>query len=162
MIVATDVQYDERSDRARAAAIGVSDPSSTLAILERTVVVRGIAPYEPGAFFKRELPCLLAVLTGVAPTIVIVDGHAELDGRPGLGAHLATALGLPVIGVAKSAFPGARARPLLRGRSARPLWVSAAGMRLDDAAALVASLAGAHRLPTLLQRVDQLARAPLP
>ena len=48
--------------------------------------------YEPGSFYKRELPLLLAVLRKVErlPAIIIVDGYVWLDAhhRPGLGAIL--------------------------------------------------------------------------
>jgi deoxyribonuclease V len=68
------------------------------------------APYEPGAFYKRELPLLLAVLAQAArlPTTVVIDGYVRLDAerRPGLGAILHEAMGrcIPVIGVAKTSF----------------------------------------------------------
>jgi deoxyribonuclease V len=61
--------------------------------------------------------------------------------------------------VAKTRFEGATlALPVLRGNSKHPLWVSAAGMGADEAAALVAAMAGGFRLPTLLKRVDRLCR----
>jgi hypothetical protein len=63
--------------------------------------------------------------------LLIVDGYADLDpgGRPGLGAHACAEFGVPVIGVAKTAFrPATHAVPVVRGeRSARPLFVTAAG-----------------------------------
>jgi deoxyribonuclease V len=124
-----------------------------------------VAPYEPGAFYKRELPCLLEVL-GLAPgplDAVIVDGYVWLsrDGRPGLGARLFEALGgrTAVVGVAKTSFAGADfAAPVQRGASARPLYVTAAGMDANEAADRVREMAGAHRIPELLKRVDRLCR----
>ena len=91
----------------------------------------------------------------------MVDGYADLDpdGRPGLGAHAHAEFGIPVIGVAKSAFRTAtHTIPVLRGTSARPLFVTAAGMPRTDAADLVRHMAGRFRLPDALRRVDVLAR----
>ena len=54
-----------------------------------------------------------------------------------------------MIGVAKTAFRTAtHAMPVLRGRSARPLFVTAAGMPLNDAVGLVRHMAGAFGCPT--------------
>src|SRR5713226_9214071 len=63
--------------------------------------------------------------------LLVVDGYVDLDptGRPGLGAHAHAEFGVPVIGVAKTAFRTAtHAMPVLRGRSARPLFVTARGV----------------------------------
>ena len=63
-----------------------------------------------------------------------------------------------MIGVAKTAFAGAPAVPVVRGDSARPLYVTAAGLDPQLAARHLAAMHGPHRLPTLLKRVDTLAR----
>ncbi len=65
-----------------------------------------------------------------------------------------------MIGVAKTRFAGAEAVAILRGRSHQPLFVTAAGLDARRAAELVRGMHGPHRLPTLLKRADQLARAP--
>ena len=53
-----------------------------------------------------------------------------------------------MIGVAKSRFRTAtHAVPVVRGSSARPLYVTAAGMPTADAANLVRRMAGRYRLP---------------
>ena len=63
-----------------------------------------------------------------------------------------------MIGVAKSSFRTAtHAVPVLRGSSARPLFVTAAGMPTADAADLVSRMAGRYRLPDALRRADTLA-----
>jgi deoxyribonuclease V len=144
------------------------------AAVETLTVVRPIpAEYEPGELYRRELPPILEVLACVGPALdaIVVDGYVWLAGRgPGLGAHLHRELAerVAVVGVAKSAWkrpasPGARDRahrvvPVVRGRSARPLFVTAAGMDVQVAAARVKHMHGAHRLPTLLKAVDALAR----
>jgi deoxyribonuclease V len=149
------------------------------------------AEYEPGQFYRRELPHLLAVLglLPAPPRLILVDGFVWLadqpDGTagPGLGAHLHAALAaasrapgapgvpgapgglgglggpIPVVGVAKRPYRLAnRAVPVLRGESQLPLWVTAVGLPLDEAVAAVAAMHGEHRIPTLLRRVDRLAR----
>jgi deoxyribonuclease V len=162
-VAITDVHYLDAG--ARAAVVVATAWSDASAIEERTVLVDAVAPYRPGAFFERELPCLLAVLRAVSAPLgcVVVDGYVELDtaGSPGLGAHLHEALGgtVPVLGIAKTAFRGASfAVPVLRGRSRSPLFVTARGLSRDDAERLVRSMHGPHRLPTLVQRADHLAR----
>ena len=89
------------------------------------------SPCQPGEFCLRELPPLRAVpggLTGMA--LLVAGGYADLDpdGQPGLGARAHVEFAVPVTGVAKSAFRTAtHAVPVLRGASARPLHVTAAG-----------------------------------
>jgi len=124
-----------------------------------------VAPYRPGAFYERELPCILAVLAQVSAKVraVIVDGYVDLDdaGRPGLGAHLHHKLrsGVVVIGVAKTRFAGATsAREVIRGASRSPLFVTARGLAVEEAAELVRTMHGPYRIPTLLGRADRLAR----
>jgi deoxyribonuclease V len=163
MIACVDVDY--RPEEALAAAVLFDAWTDTAGWAERTEPIRPVAPYQPGQFFRRELPCLLAVL-GKAPSppdVVVIDGYVWLadESRPGLGAHLFEALGrtVPVIGVAKTAFQGATAaRPVWRGVSRRPLYVSAAGMDVEGAARCIQAMHGAYRIPTLLRRVDQLCR----
>ena len=68
-------------------------------------------------------------------------------------------LNVPVIGVAKTAFGTAtHAARVLRGQSSRPLYVTAAGMTIADAAVLVTEMAGRFRVPDALKSVDHLAR----
>jgi deoxyribonuclease V len=62
------------------------------------------------------------------------------------------------VGVAKTRFQSAAAVEVLRGRSKRPLFVTAAGLPATDAAAQVAAMHGPTRIPTLVARADQLAR----
>ena len=92
----------------------------------------------------------------------MIDGFVYLDQQlqPGLGARLYEALGsqIPVIGVAKTAFNGAPCLPVLRGQSKRALFVSSIGVDVRTAAADVARMHGAHRIPTLLKAVDAAAR----
>ena len=121
------------------------------------------AEYAPGQFYLRELPCLLAVIDRLdaLPRTIVVDGYVFLGPeRPGLGAHLYDALAgnVPVVGVAKRPFRDAFAVPVRRGESARPLYVTAIGLAVGEAAAHVRAMHGEHRIPTLLRRVDALSR----
>jgi deoxyribonuclease V len=164
MIAAVDVCYSETG--ATAGGVLFTHWSSQQPARELLEFIEQVEPYEPGSFYKRELPCLLKLLEPVKDRveIIIVDGYVWLrpENRPGLGAHLYEALGeqAPVIGVAKSMFRGAtNAEPVLRGRSRRPLYVTAAGMNPVIAAKNILGMHGLHRIPTLLKRVDQLCRS---
>jgi deoxyribonuclease V len=91
----------------------------------------------------------------------VVDGYVDLDpgGRPGLGARVFAEFGIPVVGVAKTAFRTAtHAAEVFRGQSSRPLYVTAAGMTVAGAAQLVSDMAGQFRVPDALKRADRLAR----
>lgn len=161
VIACVDVHYLEPGG-ARAAVVAFASWSAEVPIEEHVVTVERVAPYESGAFYKRELPCILAALAALSamPEVVIVDGHAWLEAaRPGLGARLLEAEPRirTVVGVAKTRFLDSTAAPVLRGSSASPLWVDEAGAPVG-AAARVAEMHGAFRVPAMLRRVDQLCR----
>jgi deoxyribonuclease V len=179
MLVCVDVDYRDSSARpgdraggpdggrtsAYAAAVVFANWTSSTIAAEHVVRLAEVADYESGQFYKRELPCVLAVLERVEFGIhaVVIDGYVVLDehGTPGLGGHLWEALGhrVPIIGVAKNPFhdnPAAIA--VLRGDSSRPLYVTALGTELETAAADVQRMHGRFRLPTMLKRVDRLCR----
>ncbi|RKH47603.1 endonuclease V [Corallococcus sicarius] len=124
------------------------------------------APYEPGHFYRRELPHLLRVLAAVQEPLkaIIVDGYVWLgEEKPGLGAHLYEALcrTVPIVGVAKTPYVSTgSAQPIVRGQSLRPLLITAIGMETASAAQQVRRMHGASRMPTMLTRVDRLCRAP--
>jgi deoxyribonuclease V len=154
------------SGGAQAAAVAAADATVCRLLADRTGQVAEV-PYHSGQFYLRELPPLHAVLNGLdGVRLLIVDGYADLDpgGRPGLGAHAHAEFGVPVIGVAKTAFRTAtHAVPVVRGESsARPLFVTAAGMSRHQAADLVRHMAGRHRLPDALRRADAVARGHAP
>jgi deoxyribonuclease V len=158
-LVCVDVDYRETGAVAAALWFDAWDAESERA--RATAIFREIAEYEPGAFYKRELPCLLGVLAlGDKADIAIVDGYVQLGaGKPGLGAHLHAAIGGIVIGVAKTRFASATdAVPLVRHGSTSPLFISSIGMPVQEAADLVRSMHGPYRIPTLLKAVDSLAR----
>ncbi|WP_433056259.1 endonuclease V [Dactylosporangium sp. CS-033363] len=157
---AVDVDYPE-SGGGRAALVVGALPGFVVAE-EHVAWLDTVEPYVPGEFYRRELPAIRAVLAGVAAVeLLIVDGYVDLDpdGRPGLGAHVHEALGIPVIGVAKTSFRSAtHAVPVLRGVATKPLFVTAVGVSRAEAAAYVLGMSGAYRMPEALRRVDALAR----
>jgi deoxyribonuclease V len=162
MKVCLDVQY--HPTHAIAAAVLFNTWSDVTPTRVSTVHVNDVAPYEPGAFYKRELPCLLAVLETIFEPLelILVDGFVFLDHdqKYGLGGRLYDALGqkIPVCGVAKTAFQHAPALEVWRGESEKPLFVSSIGIEVSQTAACVQVMHGQHRIPTLLKAVDSLAR----
>ena len=164
MMACLDVAYHGPEANAAAVLFHSWDDS----VGEREIVTRVVsaADYLPGQFYRRELPCLLALLALIEEPVevLIVDGYVWLgqESLPGLGAHLYETLGrsTAVIGVAKSRFAGADgAVPVLRGDSHRPLQVTAVGMDVRVAAHCIETMHGKHRIPTLLKRADQLSRS---
>lgn len=123
-------------------------------------------PYRPGRFYQRELPCLLSVLKRAEREFetILIDGyvHLETGSGKGLGARLFEALAYSpaVVGVAKNPLKIAdRFVPICRGRSKKPLFVSAIGLQEDQAAQCVLNMHGPHRIPEMLRLVDRYARS---
>jgi deoxyribonuclease V len=116
MLACVDVDYRGDEGPAVASCVVYEDWDSSESHEERFAVIPRVAPYTPGQFYQRELPCILQVLDKVHTPLdtILVDGHVWLDdeGTPGLGAHLYGALEeqIPVIGIAKNPFPE-RANP---------------------------------------------------
>ena len=160
-IAILDVDY--RGEGAVAACVIAEGWEAAAPASEHIAHIANVAPYVPGRFFEREMPCLLAVLASLPrrPEVIVVDGQVWLDElRPGLGARLHEALGgaVPVVGVAKTRYRGAPALEVCRGESRKPLFVTAIGMPADEAARQVGAMRGAHRVPSLITRADRLAR----
>lgn len=164
-IVGLDVDY--RDDHAQTGWVLFQDWSDGFPLGQGTVRSEGVEPYEPGAFFRRELPALLKTLESLPVEVggLVIDGFCWLGAdRPGLGAHLYETLRGKawVVGVAKRPFQGHPGLPVVRGNATQPLWVTACGMNPEQAARWVQSMHGPYRLPTLLKRADQLARSGRP
>jgi deoxyribonuclease V len=158
---AVDVHYPPAGG-ARAALVVSAEPRFETLVEEHVAWLDNVEPYQPGRFFVRELPAIQAVLAKAPPLdVLIVDGYVDLDpyGRPGLGAHVHAAVAIPVIGVAKTLFQTAtHAVAVRRSQATRPLYVTAAGVPVEEAADLVAGMSGQFRIPDALRRVDALAR----
>ena len=167
MILAFDTYYFDGSAKTACLAFGHWADAVPLGLYSETLT--GIEAYQSGAFYKRELPCILSLLHKMQlqenPEAIIVDGFVYLDdhGKNGLGAHLYEALQgqVPVLGVAKTNFASVEEnkRHVLRGQSLRPLYITAIGITLEEAALLIENMHGAYRIPTLLKMLDSLSRA---
>ena len=163
MILAVDVHYRETTAQAGGVAFDEWTAAEPAACFRtRTPIAND---YRPGAFYRRELPCILALLREhhLQPETILIDGFVYLDGdsRPGLGRHLYDALdgSTAVIGVAKRPFHGIPERhQLRRGGSLRPLYVTSAGIPLEIARRRVEAMHGPYRLPTLLKLADRESR----
>ena len=121
----------------------------------------------PGEFYKGGLPCVMAVIEQVTKykiDCIILDSHVQLgEGRKGLGEYVYEAVDekYPVIGVAKRSFHSNAdyVREVRRGESENPLYVSAIGIDLDEAAEYILNMHGEYRIPSILKEVDRLGRA---
>lgn len=161
MIACLDVDY--RDDHAAVACLlfkNWTDEVETQQIIKR---IDNVAPYVSGEFYKRELPCLLAVVEPITDVldIIIIDGYVYLSAdKKGLGGYLFDSLPrqIPIIGVAKTRFYEAPSVAVMRGESQNPLFVTTAGIDTQTAGSHIAQMHGEFRLPTLLKKVDRLCR----
>ena len=165
MIAAFDAHYSEDGSASAAAVLFFDYADSAPAAVFTKSLTAGAANYVPGAFYRRELPCILMLLAEINQTLteMIVDGYVTLGNRAGLGKHLFDHLDgkIPVIGVAKSKYEESTGTDVYRGGSNRPLYITAAGLRQKTAAEKIRMMHGPHRVPTLLKLVDLLARGNL-
>ena len=163
MILIIDVHYYD--DKARIAGIAFDD---WLTDKESHVYIsdyEGVADYKSGAFYKRELPCILKLIEehNLQPELIIIDGYVWLDGvkQTGMGARLHDSLAIktPIIGVAKNKHSALGAGyDVVRGSSAKPLFVTAIGIDIDTAKSHIANMHGDFRQPTLIKKADSACR----
>ena len=163
MILAVDVQYSNYY--AVAGGVVFECWQDKAAQIECVSLMEGVAKYEPGKFYKRELPCILKLIAAhhLKPESILVDGYVFLDGfsDAGLGKYLYDALNgeAAVVGVAKKRFKSIGSQyEVFRGKSRRPLYITAAGMDIERAKENVRAMHGKNRLPTLIKRADQICR----
>ena len=162
-----DVFYHESEGLSSAVVSGIifSGVEQHNILSEHTIRVDNVAPYESGQFYKRELPCLLALIEQIDQPfdVIVIDGYVYLDGqsKAGLGKYLYNALDqhIPIIGIAKNYYHEiSDDYAVKRGMSKHPLYVTCVGTELDTAKMIVKNLNGKHRLPAIVTRVDQLGR----
>jgi len=163
MILAIDVHYEEQ--KGYVAGVYFDEWSVGQPLKTYSSVVNDIAEYESGEFYKRELPCILALLGEheIMPEIIVIDGYVTLgaNDKPGLGQHLYEALESKVIvvGVAKNGFlDNSECEEVYRGESKKPLYITSAGISVVQAKKYISSMHGAYREPTLLKMADRLCR----
>lgn len=164
-ILAIDVHY--RADIANVVGV-LFNTNDDRSFSSYTSHVTDIAPYQPGSFYKRELPCILALLKLVpenAYTHLLIDGYVYTNnqGDYGLGGYLYECINqrVPVIGVAKSKFVGNEKYciPVLRGKSQSPLYISSIGYDSSLAADMIKRLSGEYRFPTILAILDRMTKS---
>jgi deoxyribonuclease V len=165
MIYAFDTYYyEEYANTVCLAFENWTSEKETEVFIEETDIN---SDYESGAFYKRELPCILSLLSKITlkpGDIIIVDGYVTLDddGKIGLGGHLYEALNgaYAVVGIAKNGFNSvdSQRRNVLRGESKTPLFLTAKGLDVDEVQSKIEQMHGAFRIPTLLKKLDQLSR----
>lgn len=166
MILAFDTYYVD--GKARTICLAFERWTDTEPTATYSETLDEVEEYTPGAFYKRELPCILSLLNTMGPMnmeAIIIDGFVTLndEGDLGLGGHLHAKLGgsIPVIGVAKTNFAttGKNKRELMRGGSKRPLYITALGIDLDKATECIRTMHGNFRIPTLLKQLDGLTKS---
>ena len=163
MKLAVDVDY--RDDRVSIAGLAFSRWEDAQAAEFFHSTLNKVEDYQPGQFYRREMPAILHLLDEhkLSPDIIVIDGYVSLgrEQKPGLGRHLYNALQgrIPVIGVAKNPFRDTTTESeACRGSSRRPLYVTSAGIGLEEAKQSILSMHGKYRLPTLLKEADRLCR----
>jgi len=164
MILAIDVHYKDQT----AKAVGLlfdwcdSEPKEVI-----TDYLLNPDEYLPGAFYKRELPCILKIIEKVNIEhleAIIIDGYVYVDNdkKNGLGGHVWQTLksGVPVIGVAKNYYHGNTETviSIMRGDSVKPLYISSIGISNEEAVIKIESLHGTFRIPTILKLLDRLTK----
>lgn len=163
MIACFDVHYDNNS--ANAAGIMFHQWDDETPAEQLTIRVSDVGDYRAGSFYERELKPLREILSLITCPVrhFVIDAYCHLsdDGSPGLGAYLYELLPADsiIIGVAKNRFRStSHAFELFRGNSKRPLFITSIGIDYQCAAGHIKSMAGEHRMPTLLKTVDRLSR----
>ena len=161
MILALDTYYFD--DKARTVCFAFENWTDNAPSQTFVDYLEPISEYEPGSFYKRELPCILQMLQQINMdnvATVIIDGYVILDnfGKFGLGGYLYQALGqrISIVGVAKTNFAAntLQVRQVIRGKSLNPLFVTAIGLDIDAAANNIQIMHGDFRIPTLLKNLD--------
>ncbi|WP_368668698.1 hypothetical protein [Myroides sp. NP-2] len=96
MILAVDVYYYEAGAKVVGVLFESFDSKAPIDIIEKLLPPQ--KEYEPGAFYKRELPCILELVNMLNREyieLIIVDGYVYLDDhkKKGLGSYVFEALG---------------------------------------------------------------------
>ena len=164
MILAIDVYY--YSTYAKAVGILFNWNDNAL----DTIIEANISPvedYVSGEFYKRELPCVKAIIEQVDTgglEAILIDGYVFIDNnlQLGLGGILWQYLEekVPIIGVAKTSFFKNKntIKEVIRGDCKNPLYISAIGYNIDTAAENIKAMHGQYRIPTLLKELDKLTK----
>lgn len=165
MILAFDTYYFD--NKAKTVCLEFAEWNENKNFKVHTEIIDNVEEYIPGEFYKRELPCIISLLNKIDLKnieAIIVDGFVYLDDdkKYGLGGYLYEKLNkeIPIIGVAKTNFASIEKnkKPLFRGDSIKPLFITSIGIDLEEAFQKVESMAGEFRMPTLLKELDRLTK----
>lgn len=88
-----------------------------------TTTCEQVEDFIPGQFYRRELPCILAVLelTEKIPEIIIIDGYVWLGEKPGLGCYLYEALNKPALHLLQKFWHGRSFSTIIRVLDKSPM-----------------------------------------
>lgn len=165
MILVFDTYYN--NENAKTICLSFEDWNREDSFNVYSETISGIQEYVSGEFYKRELPCILSLISQIdldKVDLIIIDGFVYLNdnNKFGLGAYLYDALNkeIPVIGVAKRDFTSINKnrQVVFRGKSQNPLFITSAGIDLITASEKIKQMNGEFRIPTLLKEVDRLTR----
>jgi deoxyribonuclease V len=165
MILILDTYYYD--DKGKTVCLSFEDWNNEENYLIYSETISDIQEYVSGEFYKRELPCILSLLTKIDLTevkTIIIDGFVFLNDEDkfGLGAYLYHKLNkeIPIIGVAKRDFEtiNTNRKELYRGNSKNPLFITSIGIELNLATKKIEEMKGEFRIPTLLKEVDRLTK----
>jgi deoxyribonuclease V len=165
MILILDTYYYD--DKGKTVCLSFEDWKNEENYQIYSETISDIQEYVSGEFYKRELPCILSLLTKIDLTevkTIIIDGFVFLNDEDkfGLGAYLYHKLNeeIPIIGVAKRDFEtiNTNRKELYRGNSKNPLFITSIGIELNLATKKIEEMKGEFRIPTLLKEVDRLTK----
>lgn len=162
--LAMDVCYHQTNNCAFAAGVRFTGVENVQTLSTHGTWVNEVLAYQSGQFYKREMPCLLALLKTINDPvdILVIDGFVYLNqGKSGLGKHLYDNLTdkKPIIGIAKNPYQDMdNCHQVFRGQSKKPLYVTTVDYSLENAKQWLKNLQGSYRLPDILTQVDKLSR----
>ena len=161
MILFVDVNYIDNTGFIAAGIVNSIYDKEFIKIYKTTLI--DLPEYEAGLFYKRELPCILKILSIVDTNYdaIVIDGFVDLgeDLSPGLGRHLYQEVNKTVIGIAKNYYTGTKEECFVyRNNSKKPLYVSSTSPYNNLINYYVASMHGRFRLPTLVTKIDLHSR----
>jgi len=165
MILALDTYYFD--NKAKTVALEFLNWSDSIEKENYSEILENVDEYKSGEFYKRELPCILSLISKIdieKVEFIIIDGYVFVDDNSkfGLGGFLYEKLNkkIPIIGVAKTDFISLNNHKvsLLRGKSKNPLFISSIGINLNEATEKIKHMSGEFRIPTLLKKLDTLTK----
>jgi len=165
MILAFDTYYYE--NKAKTVCLSFKDWNAEENYKIDTETISDVEEYVSGEFYKRELPCILSLLSKIdlkEVDLIIIDGFVFLndENKFGLGAYLYKALNeeIPIIGVAKRDFATIEnnRKEIFRGISKNPLFITSIGIDLTIASKKIEEMNGEYRIPNLLKELDKLTK----